>query len=48
MELKYHYNDIVWPVVWGANKAINTGEWTVSGGGRLERFYYISKDKSYQ
>ena len=26
-------------ILWGRNKAIDMGEWSICGGGRLERFY---------
>ena len=39
LELEYHYNDITWAIVWDQNKAIDVGEWSICGGGWLERFY---------
>ena len=35
----YCYHSIVWVVVWDSNKVIDIGEWSICGGGRLERFY---------
>ena len=42
-ELEYHYNGIVRVIVWDSNKAIDIGEWSIPGGGRLERFYCSPK-----
>ena len=39
MELEYCFNCIVWVIVWDPNKAIDIGEWSISGGCLLERFY---------
>ena len=36
---EYHYNGIVWVIVWDPNKASAIGEWSICGGGQLERFY---------
>ena len=36
-ELEYHYNGIVWVIVWDPNKAIGIGEFSICGGGQLER-----------
>ena len=41
MELDYHYNSIVQVIVWDTNKVIDKGEWSICGGGRLERFHCI-------
>ena len=41
MKLEYHYNGIVCAIAWDPNKAIDVGEWSFHGGGRLERFYCI-------
>ena len=41
-ELDYHYNGIEQPIVWDPNKAIDIGQWTIGGGGWLERFWCIS------
>ena len=38
-ELEYHYSGIIWAIVWDPNKANDKGEWSVCGGGQLERFY---------
>ena len=38
-ELEYLYNDNAWVVVWNPNKTISIGEWSICGGGQLERFY---------
>ena len=27
-----------WAIVWDRNKAIDIGEWSICGGGQLERF----------
>ena len=37
-QLEYHYNGIMWVIVLDRNKAIDTGEWSICGGGQLERF----------
>ena len=40
--LEYCYNGIiVWVMVWEPNKAIVLGEYSICGGGQLERFYSI-------
>ena len=31
-------------IIWEPNKAIDVGECSISGGGRLERFYGICSD----
>ena len=31
----------MWAIVWDQNKVIDIGEWSVYGGGRLERFNCI-------
>ena len=41
-ELKYHYNRIIWAVIWDLYKVWDTGEWSTCGGERFERFYYIT------
>ena len=28
-ELEYHHTDIVWAIIWGPNKVIDIGEWSV-------------------
>ena len=33
----------VWEMVWDRNKAIDMEQWSICGGGRLERFYCIVK-----
>ena len=38
MELEYPYSGIIWMVIWDPNKAIDIGEWSICGGGRLQRF----------
>ena len=40
-ELEYHYDVIVWVMVQDPNNAIDIGEWSICGSGRLERFEYI-------
>ena len=36
-------SNIVWVIIWVQNKAIDIGEWSIWGCGRLESlFYYIS------
>ena len=42
MVLEYHYNGIVWAILWKPNKAIDIGEYSICGGGQLERFYCSS------
>ena len=37
MGLEYRYNGVVWTVVWDPNKAVDMGEWSIGGGGQLER-----------
>ena len=32
-----------WAIAWDRNKAIDIGEWSICGVGRLERFYCIGK-----
>ena len=40
--LEYHYNGIIiWAIIWDPNKVSDIGEWSICGGGRLERFYWI-------
>ena len=33
---------IIWAIVWCPNNVIDIGEWSICGGGRLERFYCSS------
>ena len=40
MELEYCSNGIVWAILWDPHKAIDIGEWSLGGDGRLEKFYY--------
>ena len=40
MTLEYRYNGIEWAIGWDPNKVINIREWSVCGGGQLERFYH--------
>ena len=35
------YNGIEWAILLDCYKVIDIGEWSICGGGRLERFYYI-------
>ena len=49
-ELEYHYNCIVWAIVWDRNIEIDIGKWTICEGGQLERFdciYKIMPGKHY-
>ena len=36
--LEYRYNGYL-VIIWGPNKAINIKQWSICGGGQLERFY---------
>ena len=35
---------LIWVIAWDANKVINIGEWSLYGGGQLERHYFIYND----
>ena len=40
-EMEYQYNASVWAIARNLNKAIDIGEWSVCGGGRVEKLYCI-------
>ena len=40
-QLEYCYNGIIWSIVWGPNKAIDIGAWSICGGDQLERVHCI-------
>ena len=40
-ELEYHYNSIVWAIIWDPNIVTDNRGWSICGGGQLERFYCI-------
>ena len=38
VELEYHYNGIVWVIIWEPNKVIDIGKRSTCRDGQLERF----------
>ena len=34
-------NGMYWAIVWDPNKVVDIGEWSICGGGWLERFYFL-------
>ena len=43
-ELEYRYSGFVWVIIWDTNKRINIGEWSICGGGQLERFFSVFRN----
>ena len=41
-ELEYGCNGILWAIVWDPNNVMDVREWSICGGGRLERLYSSS------
>ena len=41
MELEYCYNGPVSAIVWDPNETLDIREWSICGGGQLERFCCI-------